>query len=150
MATECTSGAVVFQGPGRREISADFNGGDITSDAGVLLLQEVERRCAIVEQFTHCFDDHRDPDRIEHSVQDLIAQRVFALALGYEDLNDHDDLRFDPLLAAAVGKRDPKGTVRARKRDRGAALAGKSTLNRVELSRPGLAEHDRYRRIVLR
>ena len=140
----------MFQGTGRREIRADFNGGDITSDAGVLLLQEVERRCAIVEQFTHCFDDHRDPDRIEHSVRDLIAQRVFGLALGYEDLNDHDELRFDPLLAAAIGKADPKGTKRARKRDAGASLAGKSTLNRVELSRPGLAEHDRYRRIVLR
>ena len=150
MATECTRGGLVFQGTGRREIRADFNGGDITSDAGVLLLQEVERRCAIVEQFTHCFDDHRDPDRIEHSVRDLIAQRVFGLALGYEDLNDHDELRFDPLLAAAIGKADPKGTKRARKRDAGASLAGKSTLNRVELSRPGLAEHDRYRRIVLR
>lgn len=150
MTTECKRGGLVFQGPGRREIRADFNGGDITSDAGVLLLQEVERRCAIVEQFMHCFDDHRNPDRIEHSVQDLIAQRVFGLALGYEDLNDHDELRFDPLLAAAIGKADPKGAKRARKRDKGASLAGKSTLNRVELSRPGVAEHDRYRRIVLR
>jgi hypothetical protein len=141
---------LVFQSAGRREIRADFNGGDITSDAGVLLLQEVERRCSIVEQFAHCFDDHRDPDRIEHGVRDLLAQRVFGLALGYEDLNDHDELRFDPLLAAAVGKADPKGTKRARKRDEGASLAGKSTLNRVELSRPGVAEHDRYRRIVLR
>src|SRR5262245_4655230 len=150
MATECTSGAVVFQGAGRREIRADFNGGDITSDAGVLLLQEVESRCAIVEQFSHCFDDHRDPDRIEHPVKDLIAQRVLGLALGYEDLNDHDELRFDPLLAAAIGKEDPKGTKRLRERDQGAGLAGKSTLNRVELSRPGMAAHDRYRRILLR
>lgn len=150
MATECTSGGLVFQGPGRREIRADFNGGDITSDAGVLLLQEVERRCAIVEQFAHCFDDHRDASRVEHNVRDLLAQRVFALALGYEDLNDHDELRFDPLLAAAIGKADPKGAKRARQRDQGAGLAGKSTLNRVELSRPGDAERDRYRRIVLR
>jgi hypothetical protein len=150
MKTECTSGGLVFQGPGRREIRADFNGGDMTSDAGVLLLQEVERRCAIVEQFAHCFDDHRDAGRIEHSVQDLLAQRVFALALGYEDLNDHDELRFDPLLAAAIGKTDPKGVTRTRKRDQGAGLAGKSTLNRVELSRPRDADRDRYRRIVLR
>jgi len=150
MATECTSGGLVFQGRGRREIRADFNGGDITSDAGVLLLQEVERRCAIVEQFAHCFDDHRDSGRVEHDVRDLLAQRVFALALGYEDLNDHDELRFDPLLAAAIGKTDPKGTKRSRQRDQGAGLAGKSTLNRVELSRPGDAAHDRYRRIVLR
>ena len=150
MATECTGGELVFQGSGRREIRADFNGGDITSDAGVLLLQEVERRCGIVEQFAHCFDDHRDAGRVEHDVRDLLAQRVFALALGYEDLNDHDELRFDPLLAAAIGKSDPKGAKRPRQRDQGASLAGKSTLNRVELSRPGDAEHDRYRRIVLR
>ena len=150
MATECTGGELVFQGPGRREIRADFNGGDITSDAGVLLLQEVERRCAIVEQFAHCFDDHRDAGRVEHGVRDLLAQRVFALALGYEDLNDHDELRFDPLLAAAIGKKDPKGKARTRQRDQGAGLAGKSTLNRVELSRPGEAAADRYRRIVLR
>lgn len=150
MATECTSGGLVFQGSGRREIHADFDGGDITSDAGVLLLQEVERRCAIVEQFAQCFDDHRDAGRVEHEVRDLLAQRVFALALGYEDLNDHDELRFDPLLAAAIGKADPKGARRTRQRDQGAGLAGKSTLNRVELSRPGDAERDRYRRIVLR
>src|SRR5262249_49894558 len=150
MATECTSGAVVFQGAGRREIRADFNGGDITSDAGVLLLHEVELRCGIAEQFAHCFDDHRDPRRIEHSARELLAQRVFGLALGYEDLNDHDELRFDPLLAAAIGKADPKGARRVRQRDQGAGLAGKSTLNRIELSKPGEAETDRYRRIVLR
>ena len=150
MATECTGAGMVFQGSGRREIRADFNGGDITSDAGVLLLQEVERRCAIIEQFTHCFEDHRDARRVEHDVRELIAQRVFGLALGYEDLNDHDELRFDPLLAAAIGKVDPKGIRRSRLRDRGAALAGKSTLNRIELSKPEEAESDRYRRIVLR
>ena len=149
MATECTKGSLRFQGAGR-EIRADFNGGDITSDGGVLLLQEVERRCGIIEQFAHCFDDHRDSRRTEHGVRELVAQRVFGLALGYEDLNDHDELRFDPLLAAAIGKSDPKGTRRARSRDQGAGLAGKSTLNRIELSRPGEAETDRYRRIVLR
>lgn len=82
MTTKCTSGGLVFQGLGRREIRADFNGGDITSDAGVLPLQAVERRCAIVEQFAQCFDDHRDAGRVEHEVRDLLAQRVFALALG--------------------------------------------------------------------
>ncbi len=150
MATECTNKAVLFQGPGRREVRADFNGGDITSDAGVLLLQEVEKRCSIIEQFAYCFDDHRDPRRVEHSVRELLAQRVFGLALGYEDLNDHDELRYDPLLATAIGKSDPKGTRRACERDKGAGLAGKSTLNRIELSKPGEAASDRYRRIVLR
>ncbi|MFO1052554.1 MAG: IS1380 family transposase [Planctomycetota bacterium] len=149
MATECTSGGLLFQGVGRREIRADFNGGDITSDAGVLLLQEVEQRCAIIEQFAHCFEDHRDARRVEHGVRELVAQRIFAIALGYEDLNDHDDLRFDPLLATAVGSGDPKGSRRRRDRDRGAGLAGKSTLNRIELSRPEEAVADRYRRIVL-
>ena len=116
----------------------------------MLLLQEVEKRCSIIEQFAYCFDDHRDPRRVEHSVRELLAQRVFGLALGYDDLNDHDELRYDPLLATAIGKSDPKGTRRARERDKGAGLAGKSTLNRIELSKPGEAASDRYRRIVLR
>ena len=128
MGTECISEALLFQGPGRREIRADFDGGDISSDAGALLLREVEHRTGIIEQFSQCFDDHRDPCRIEHSARDLIAQRVFGMALGYEDLNDHEDLRFDPLLATVVGKTDPKGLKRSRLRDRGAGLAGKKPL----------------------
>lgn len=115
-----------------------------------MLLQETEERTRIIEQFSHCFDDHRDETRIEHSVRDLLAQRVFGIALGYEDLNDHDDLRFDPLLATAVGKEDPKGLKRLRERDRGAGLATSSTLNRVELARPDDAEFHRYKRVVLR
>ena len=124
--------------------------GHITSDGGVLLLQEAEERAKIIEQFTHCFDDYRDPARVEHTVRDLLAQRVFGIALGYEDLNDHDELRFDPLLATAVGKTDPKGLKRSRARDRGASLATSSTLNRVELSRPDDAASHRYKRVVLR
>jgi len=150
MATECTGAELFFQGPGRRTIRAGFDGGDITSDGGVLLLQEVEERTKIVEQFALCFDDHRSPSRVEHTVRDLLAQRVFGIALGYEDLNDHDELRFDPLLATAVGKRDPKGLKRARARDRGASLATSSTLNRVELARPDDAASHRYKRVVLR
>ena len=150
MRTECTSEPLLFQGPGRREIRADFDGGDISSDAGALLLREVEQHTGIIEQFRHCFDDHRDPRRIEHSVRDLVAQRVFGIALGYEDLNDHEDLRFDPLLATVVGKADPKGQKRSRHRDRGAGLAGKNTLNRIELARAESAASHRYNRIVLR
>ena len=74
MGTECSSEALVFQGPGRREIRADFDGGDISSDAGALLLREVEQRTEIIEQFSQCFDDHRDSRRIEHSVRDLLAR----------------------------------------------------------------------------
>ena len=98
------------------------------------MLREVEERFGIVKQFAECFEDHRDAERIEHCVRELVGQRVFGLALGYEDLNDHDDLRQDALLAVLVGKDDPSGGDRVRCRDRGKALAGKSTLNRLELT----------------
>jgi hypothetical protein len=135
---------------GRREVLADFSGGDITSDGGALLLREVERITGIIRQFAACFTDHRDPDRIEHTVEELVAQRVYGLALGYEDLNDHDDLRLDPLLATVVGKADPTGASRRRRRDRGKALAGKSTLNRLELTPVGADEDSRYKKVRCR
>ena len=87
---------------------------------------------------------------IEHTVEELIAQRVYALALGYEDLNDHDDLRHDPLLATVVGKHDPTGETRRRQRDRGKPLAGKSTLNRLELTPVGADPDSRYKKIICR
>src|SRR3954453_5448996 len=132
MTTECNSSYLDFPMLGARQVLADFDGGDITSDGGALLLRQAEQLTGIIRQFAACFTDHRDPDRIEHTVGELIAQRVYGLALGYEDLNDHDDLRRDPLLAAVVGKDDPSGKARRRQRDRGKALAGKSTLNRLE------------------
>jgi len=98
---------------------ARFDGGSITSDGGGLLLREVERGTGIVRQFAACFTDHRNPRLIEHSVPELVAQRVYGLALGYEDLNDHDELRRDPLLATLVGKGDPTGAHRLRDRDVG-------------------------------
>ena len=92
-----------------------------------------------------CFQDYRDPRALEHTVEALVTQRVMALALGYEDVNDHDTLRCDPLVAAVVvGKADPTGATRVRAADRGAALAGKSTLNRLELAGPDAAT-DRYK-----
>ena len=97
-----------------------------------------------------CFDDYRDEDLIEHSVTDLLKQRVFALALGYEDLNDHDQLRTDPLLATLVGKRDVTGAERVDPRDRGKPLAGKSTLNRLELTPARASLKSRYKKIVAR
>ncbi len=149
MVAQCSGRALEFHGVGRREVVARFDGGDITSDAGALLLRETDQRTKIIEQFADCFRDHRSPRLIEHPLQDLVAQRVFGLALGYEDLNDHDDLRSDPLLAVAVGKRDPKGERRVRERDRGKALAGKSTLNRLELTLATATAEDRYKKIVL-
>src|SRR5262245_59116230 len=148
MQTECKSEKLVFQACGTRNVIAEFNGGTITSDGGVLLLKQVEAKRKIIKQFAACFTDHRDPDKIEHSVEDLVAQRVYGLALGYEDLNDHDLLRRDPLLAAAVGKTDPEGQQRRHMADRGNGLAGKSTLNRLELRADDPAKDGRYKKIA--
>jgi len=150
MTTECNSAYLDFPMLGSREVLADFDGGDISSDGGALLLRETERLTGVIRQFAACFTDHRNPDLTEHTVEELIAQRVYALALGYEDLNDHDELRTDPLLATVVGKPDPTGKTRRRHRDRGKALAGKSTLNRLELSPTGADADTRYKKIPCR
>jgi Transposase DDE domain group 1 len=136
-----------FGSLGSREVVAQFNGGNISTEGGALILREVERQARIVQQFTACFIDHRRQDRIEHPLQQLIAQRVFGLALGYEDLNDHDDLCRDPLFAAAVGQKDLLGERRENRRDKGKALAGKSTLNRLELTLPDAGPQTRYKKI---
>jgi hypothetical protein len=137
-----------FPALGPREVKASFDGGDISSDGGALLLRQVEQITGIIRQFAACFTDHRDPELIEHPLEHLIAQRVYALALGYEDLNDHDDLRHDPLLATVVGKPDPKGQSRRRESDRGKALAGKSTLNRIELTPASADSGHRYKKVT--
>ena len=121
---------------GGRQLVGRFDGGDITSDGGVLVLQKLEERSGIVRRLAACFEDYRKADQIEHPLLDLIMQRVFGLALGYADLNDHDELRRDPMLAVALHKDDVKGEQRRRAQDRGQALAGKSTLNRLELTAP--------------
>jgi hypothetical protein len=121
---------------GGRDLVWRFDGGDITSDAGALVLRQLEQRTGIVRRFATCFEDYRSAKHIEHPLLDLITQRVFGLALGYEDLNDHDELRQDPMLAVALNKDDVKGEQRRRAQDRGKALAGKSTLNRLELTAP--------------
>ncbi len=147
--TECNQISFEFEGLFSRKVVAGFNGGQISSEGGSLLLREVERRTGIIRGFAGCFTDHRAADRIEHSVRELVAQRVYALALGYEDLNDHDQLRADPLLAVLADKRDPEGRGRKQKRDRGKALAGKSTLNRWELTRADATGRERYAKIVM-
>ena len=113
MTTECNQNSFAFHPLGSRSVVARFDGGNITSDGGALLLRETERATGIVERFAACFTDHRNPLLIEHTVKELIAQRVFGLCLGYEDLNDHDALRYDPLLAVLAGKTDPAGADRA-------------------------------------
>ena len=149
MATKCNQLRFDFHSLGSREVVARFDGGRITSDGGGLLLRETERLTGIIRQFSACFTDHRDPDLIEHTVEELIAQRVYGLALGYEDLNDHDELRHDPMLAVLVGKEDPTGKTRSRERDRGKALAGKSTLNRLELTPVRANGQSRYKKITV-
>jgi hypothetical protein len=148
MKTECTGNSFDFQPLFRRDVVAQFNGGKITSDAGGLLLRETERATRIIRQFADCFTDHRNPVFIEHTVNELISQRIYGLALGYEDLNDHDQLRYDPLLAVMVGKRDPTGKDRFTQRDQGKPLAGKSTLNRLELTPVRATRKSRYKKIT--
>lgn len=136
MPTQCIQKSFAFHSLGKRDVVARFDGGRITSDAGGLLLREVAEKTGLLRGLAACFDDYRDPELIEHTVLELVSQRVYALALGYEDLNDHDELRSDPMLAVALGKDDVKGEQRRREQDRGKALAGKSTLNRLELTAP--------------
>ena len=147
--TECTQTSFTFADHGRRQVVARFDGGMITSDGGAMLLRQTEQRSGIVRQFAACFRDHRQPAQVEHSVRELVSQRVYGLALGYEDLNDHDQLRSDPLLALLSGKQDLEGKQRRRAQDRGKAGAGKSTLNRLELTPAKAGAQSRYKKIVL-
>ena len=137
MPTECNPDLFGFARVEGREVVAAFDGGAMTSDAGALLLGATDRAIRLVERFALCFQDARAAELIEHQVGTLVGQRVFGIALGYEDLNDHDELRHDPVMAVLAGK------LKARRRDC-AAVAGKSTLNRLELSRP---EPSRYHKI---
>ena len=131
MDAECIQRAFEFHAVGGREVIAQFNGGQISSDGGGLLLAEVERRFRFVEKFAACFTDHRDAEVLTHPLVDLLKQRIFGLCLGYEDLNDHDTLRSDRLLAVLVGKDDPEGAERLNPRDRGKALAGGAIISLV-------------------
>ena len=131
-ATHCRSEALLFQDLGPRKVVADFSGGHLSSDGGVLLVRQIDRGLGVSRILAQCFDDQRDQRYVDHPLEELIAQRLHALTLGYEDLNDHATLRLDPLLAVAAGKTDPFGLDRLR--DKGHALAAPSTLNRLELS----------------
>jgi hypothetical protein len=137
MLTECNPELFEFAPVEGRQVVAAFDGGTITSDAGALLLGGADRAIRLTERFASCFTDTRAAELVEHSVGTMVTQRVFGIALGYEDLIDHDELRHDPVLAVLAGKLEAK-------RSDCAALAGKSTLNRLELSRP---EPTRYHKI---
>jgi hypothetical protein len=148
MNTECNVEQLEFHGLGRREVIGKFDGGNISSDGGGVLLRETEQRTHILRRLSHCFTDHRNQDLIEHTLESLVKQRVLGLALGYEDLNDHDSLCQDALLALLSDKTDLQGAERVREQDKGKALAGKSTLNRLELTPADADEKSRYKKIV--
>lgn len=141
--TQCKQQTLGFHHLGRREVVARFDAPAITSDAGGLLLREVDVKFKFIEQFANCFDDHRASSSTVHSLCELLSQRVFGIALGYEDLHDHEQLRHDPLMAVLAGKIDPAPA-------EGFALAGKSTLNRLELTPAGANQKSRYKKIVAR
>ncbi len=141
--TECTQRSLEFHGLGRRKVTGRFDAPAITSDAGGLLLREIDVKFQFIRQFADCFVDYRSPRFTVHSLTELLAQRIFGIALGYEDLNDHEQLRHDPLMAVLAGKNDPAPA-------EGYALAGKSTLNRLELTPVGADERSRYKKIVAR
>ena len=125
---------LLFQDLGSRKVVADFSGGTLSSDGGVLLVRQVDAGLGLTASLAQCFSDGRQAVYVDHTVQQLLAQRIYGLVLGYEDLNDHEWLRLDPLLATACEKRDPTGQDRFNPAHRGVALAGASTLNRLELS----------------
>ena len=139
-----------FEYPGlkNRKIVADFSGGTITSDAGGMLLREVDDRLKIAEQISEAFTDNRDQRFVEHSLESMLKQIIYGLCLGYEDLNDHYNLRKDPAFAAMLGHDDPAGSSRKKKSDIGAALASPHTLGRLELGNRELEKPSRYQKIT--
>jgi hypothetical protein len=132
--TECNQSSFGFEATGRREIVARFDGGTISSDGGAFLLRQTDKRLNLLARMAVCFLDGRNQDMVEHSILEMLSQRVYGLALGYEDINDHEQLRHDPVFGILAGREkleDP--------------LAGKSTLNRMEL---GTGINDRYKKIT--
>src|SRR6201989_2646279 len=136
MQTECSADLFGFARVESRAVVAAFDGGKMTTDAGAVLLGATDQAIRLVNRFAECFADSRAPELIEHTVGTMVGQRIFALALGYEDLVDHDQLRHDPTMAVVAGK------LSARRKDC-APLAGKSTLNRLELGGPELTRSHR-------
>jgi hypothetical protein len=143
--TDCNETRFLFQDLGTRKVEVDFGGGYLSSAGGGILLREMERHSGLLRDLADGFVDHRDPRYVEHGVQELLSQRIQGLVLGYEDLNDHDHLRRDPLQALLCDKSDLLGQTRLQARDSGKALAAHATLNRLELSAEAL--DGRYRKI---
>ena len=138
MQTECTSEQFEFEGFGRRRVVAAFDAGAMSSDGGGVLLRHTDRALGLIERVAACFLDEREQDQVVHALPGLVGQRIVGIALGYEDVNDHDELRHDPVLALFADQLEPK-------RPDCAPLAGKSTLNRLEHA--PLRPDDRYHKI---
>lgn len=134
--TQCNQSQFEFEAHFSRRVVAEFTGARLTTEGGALLLREADRKIGLLRRVVSCFSDARDPQRIEHELSEMLVQRVYGLALGYEDLNDHEELRNDPLLGMLAGRRDL-----------GAPLAGKSTLNRLELMPSEVSSASRYHKI---
>jgi hypothetical protein len=135
--TQCNQSVFPFEAHFSRQVIAQFDGNQMTTDGGALLLRAADRKIGLLQRVARCFTDARDPERVEHGLPEMLAQRIYGLALGYEDLNDHEQLRRDPLLAVLAGQREL-----------GEPLAGKSTLNRLELTPAGEAHGERYHKIT--
>jgi Transposase DDE domain group 1 len=135
--TECNQSRFPFAAHFSRPVVAQFDGVEMTTDGGALLLRQTDRKIGLLKRVAGCFTDARDPQRVEHNLSEMLAQRIYGLALGYEDLNDHEELRRDPLLAVVAGKRQLQEP-----------LAGKSTLNRLELTPVGSPLEERYHKIT--
>lgn len=148
MNTECNAAQLEFQGLGSRRVVANFDAGHVSSDGGALLLRETDETLSVVERLAACFTDYRNPELIDHTLPSLLRQRIYGVALGYEDLNDHNDLCEDPLLAGASGREDVLGEKRRRESDQGKGLASAYTLNRLELTPPDANRDSRYKKIV--
>jgi len=132
--TECSQSSFGFEALGSREIVARFDGGAISSDGGAFLLRQTDRRLNLLPRLAECFLDGRNQEQVEHSILEMLSQRIYGLALGYEDVNDHEQLRRDPVFGVLAGREELE-----------APLAGKSTLNRMEL---GAGVKDRYKKIT--
>ena len=132
--TECTQSSFGFEACGKREIVARFDGGTISSDGGAFLLRQTDQRLNLLPRLAECFLDGRNPQQVEHSIQEMLSQRIYGLAMGYEDINDHEQLRTDPVFGILAGREELERP-----------LAGKSTLNRMEL---GSGTKDRYKKIT--
>ena len=146
--THGTTTKLQLEALGRRRVEVDFSAGQVSSDGGGLLVAEVDRHMRLTERMADCFEDHRNQDLVEHELRSILRQRLYGLTQGYEDLNDHEQLSRDPLLATMVGKEDPTGERRRHKKDVGLPLASASTLGRIERTKESATAESRYEKVV--